>query len=208
MPHWSSLVATSLIVALGAIAAVTDLKTGKVYNRHTYAFALAGLAFWSVAGFFCAKGGGGLPGAWEGLTHACLGLLAGFVPCMVLHFLFGLGMGDAKFLGAMGALFASWEGVMAMVVYGLLFGVVTSMVVLFRNGQWRGFLRNCGLIFIQAAAIRRPEVPSVHMVPFCLPLALGALLAAAEQLLLVRLPWTHLSPHAPIWIQGMAWSAR
>ncbi len=208
MPHWSSLVATALIVALGVIAAATDLKTGKVYNRHTYAFALTGLAFWSVVGFFCAKGGGGLPGAWEGFSHACLGLIAGFLPCMVLHFVFGLGMGDAKCFGAMGALLASWEGVMAMAVYGLLFGVATSLVILARNGHLSGFFRNCYLIFVQAAAIRRPQVPSVHLVPFCLPLALGAVLAAVEQLLRVRLPWSHLSPHAQAWLEGAAWTIR
>lgn len=201
MPHWSSLAAFALILALGAISAATDLKTGKVYNRHTYTFALAGLAFWSVAGFFCAASGHGLAGAGEGFTRAGLGLLAGFLPCMVLHFLFGLGMGDAKCLGAMGALFASWEGVLGTAFYGLVAGVFTSLAVLAWRGQLRAFGRNVGLIALQAAAVKRPDVPSQHPVPFCLPLAIGAALSGIEQLLGVALPWAHLSPHAPAWIR-------
>lgn len=204
MPHWTSLVAFALVLALGAIAATTDIRTGKVYNRHTYAFALAGLAFWSVAGFFCAKTAdgsiGGLPGAWEGFSRAGLGLLAGFLPCMVLHFVFGLGMGDAKCIGAMGALFASWEGVLAMAFYGLIFGIFTSLFVLVKRGQLRTFGRNVSMIFMQAAAVKRPDITSSHPVPFCLPLALGAALAGVEQLLGVAMPWTHLSPHAPAWL--------
>lgn len=204
MPHWSSLVAFAMLLALGAITTATDLKTGKIRNLHTYSFALAGLALWSVAGFFCAGQGGhagGLAGAWEGFSRAGLGLLAGFLPCMILHFLFGLGMGDAKCMGAMGALFASWEGVLAAGFYGLIAGIATSLVVLARRGQLRGFGRNMGIIAMQAAAAKRPEVASAHKVPFALPLAIGAALAGVEQLLGMALPWTHLSPHAPAWLR-------
>lgn len=200
MPHWSSLVAYAAVLTLGAISSATDLKTGKVYNQHTYTFALAGLVLWSVAGFFCASSGHGWAGAGEGFSRAGLGLLAGFLPCMILHFLFGLGMGDAKCLGAMGALFASWESVLGTAFYGLIAGIVTSLVVLARRGQLRAVGRNMGLIAMQAAAVQRPEVHSQHPVPFCLPLAIGAALSGAEQLLGLTLPWSHLSPHAPAWI--------
>lgn len=204
MPHWTGFIAFAAVLALGAIGAATDIRSGKVYNRHTYTFALAGLAFWSMAGFFCsvhgAPGWGGLAGAGEGFTRSGTALLIGFVPCMVLHFVFGLGMGDAKFIGAMGAWMASWEGVLAMCFYGLVAGLVTGLVVLAKKGQIRAFGRNLYLIFLQASAVRKPEIESAHTVPFCLPVALGAALAGAEQLLGLHLPWNALSPHAPPWL--------
>ncbi len=204
MPHWTGFAACAAILALGLVGATTDIRSGKVYNQHTYSFALAGLAFWSMAGFFSTlhgtTGPGGWAGAGEGFSRSAIGLMAGFLPCMLLHFMFGLGMGDAKFIGAMGALFASWEGVLAMTFYGLAAGLVTSLVVLIWKGQIKAFGRNVGLILMQASVAKRPEVHSMHTVPFCLPMGVGAVTAGLEQLLQVHTPWNALSPHAPPWL--------
>ncbi len=83
--------AVSLLV-LAIACAITDLWKGRIYNAITYpAIAL---------GFVLGVALHGMPGLWSALT----GFAVGFFPAFVLFALGGMGGGDVKLLGAVGAL--------------------------------------------------------------------------------------------------------
>ena len=81
-----------VLAVLVTIAAGLDLAHHKIPNWLTYTGMVVGLAF------------GGLAGGWPGLGMAALGLVAGFLPMLVMYMGGGLGAGDVKLMGAVGAL--------------------------------------------------------------------------------------------------------
>lgn len=81
-----------LLLALAVACAVTDLWKGRIYNSVTYP-AIA-------AGFIVHVALSGAPGLWIALG----GFAVGFFPAFILFALGGMGGGDVKLLGAIGAI--------------------------------------------------------------------------------------------------------
>jgi len=87
------LVVNGCLLAVVAAAAVVDLLTGKVPNWLTYPAAALGLGAWAFM-----RG-------WPGVGSSAAGLAVGFVPLFILYRTgAGLGGGDVKLMGAVGAL--------------------------------------------------------------------------------------------------------
>lgn len=135
--------AISFIIAavslLLIISFVTDIKSQVIPNRLTIPFFAAGLLFHIV------KDGisGGL---W-----ALAGAAAGFFPLLLLYIFKGIGAGDVKLFGAIGAWAGVWA-VLQMMFYSLLYAGLIGVFLIIAN---RKFARNvaAGLvaIFIPAA---------------------------------------------------------
>jgi prepilin peptidase CpaA len=81
-----------LLVLLAVICAITDLWKGRIYNAVTYTAIGAGFALHLALG--------GFGGLWVALG----GFAVGFFPAFLLFALGGLGGGDVKLLGAIGAI--------------------------------------------------------------------------------------------------------
>ncbi|MFV1959997.1 MAG: prepilin peptidase, partial [Planctomycetota bacterium] len=88
-----------LLLVLG-LAVWTDVRDGKVYNRLTYPAALLGLVLNATVR---------PPGV--GLGQASLGLAVGFIPLFLAFAVGGLGGGDVKLMGAVGAFLGPWPTV-------------------------------------------------------------------------------------------------
>jgi len=175
-----------LAVTLG-VAAVTDWRTGRIFNWLTYPAILVGVAYWGLAG---------LAGAERGLIDAMVGLAAGILPFAVLLTLGGLHGGDMKLMGAVGALSAMWQVVLATAVYGLLIAAVFALVIMVRRGLVKQtFRRIFGAAMMKASRVKADldEQPTAT-VPFAAAAALGGLLAGAEQMLALATPWAWLGP--------------
>jgi prepilin signal peptidase PulO-like enzyme (type II secretory pathway) len=120
-----------LALATTWVAAVTDLKYGKIFNWCTYpacawglAIALAGVADERVAHRL---------GALE--FGACLGGLAACLLVMlVVHSLTGGGMGDVKLAGALGSLVGMTIGFHAILLTFVTAGVAVIGLSLARHG--------------------------------------------------------------------------
>src|SRR5256885_6727756 len=86
-------------LAVTAVAAVADLKTGHIPNWLT-------LGAWGTAGALHVARGAMVTG-WSGAATGALTTLAGSLVCLVLpaflHRASGMGGGDVKLLGAIGA---------------------------------------------------------------------------------------------------------
>jgi prepilin peptidase CpaA len=82
----------AMLCIVAVACAVTDLWKGRIYNAVTYP-AIA-------AGFILQLALHGVPGLWIALG----GFAVGFFPAFLLFMLGGLGGGDVKLLGAVGAI--------------------------------------------------------------------------------------------------------
>jgi len=92
-------VAAALLTPVVVIAAVTDWRDGKVYNKLTFPAILAGLIWWTLWGFHLQGG----PGAMDGFLRALVGFGSGALPFAVLYAAGGLHGGDVKLMAAVGA---------------------------------------------------------------------------------------------------------
>ncbi|MFQ5733690.1 MAG: prepilin peptidase [Planctomycetaceae bacterium] len=112
----------AILLALLAVAAVTDVRRHKIYNWNTYPGIVAGLVL------------NGLTAGWIGVGGAALGfLVCGFV--MLLCFvLFDMGGGDVKLIAMMGAFLGFQKGVEAMLWTFVLGAVMGMAIVIWRYG--------------------------------------------------------------------------
>jgi len=160
-------------------AAVIDLRFGKVPNWLTYPAVLVGLAGNSWPGGLHAG-----PGSL-GLLGALAGLAAGFGPLLIFWLAGGIGGGDAKLMGAIGAI-GGWRFVLAAMLYGFIVAAMMAVIVMVRKGLVRRtFRRVWQLLVLLVMPGAKPADPSRDSptIPFAVALCVGALGAIAELLL-------------------------
>lgn len=185
---WPAIVAFVALCLVVIAGAWTDVRDGKVYNRLTYPAMLFGLVWWTSAGL----AQGGLAGAWYGATLAFIGLMAGLIPFGILVFVFGgLGGGDAKLMGAVGSLSASWLCVVHTTVYAMLVALVMAIFIMIQQRVARQtFQRLYGAVLMSIARVRpNLEHEDSPTVAFALALAVGAILGGVQVLLGWQPPW-------------------
>ena len=169
------------------ISTVTDFKTGKVYNWLTFPAILVGFAL-AIGGGAMLNGGAG---AWESFRQVSLAFTAGLIPFVIIFALGGLGGGDVKLMATVGALSAHWECVLGTTVYAFTTGLVIAIGVMIRRGIIKQTLRRVFIATLTAAAGVQPDIPTDSpRIPFALAICVGGLLAGAEHLLRVKLPWS------------------
>jgi prepilin peptidase CpaA len=103
-----------LAIATGVIACVTDVRTGRIPNGLTFGSAIAAVLFHAV------------DGAGIGLGQACAGWSVGVAFFFFPFALGGLGGGDVKLMGALGA----WLGPADAIWLGLYSGVAGGVLAL------------------------------------------------------------------------------
>ncbi|MEV5026253.1 A24 family peptidase [Paenibacillus sp. LPE1-1-1.1] len=111
-------IAAIVILLLGAF--ITDIKAQIIPNRLTASFFIAAFVYQ-----FAMNG-------LEGAAAAAAGAAAGFVPLMLLHLAKGIGAGDVKLFGALGA----WTGVLLvlqMMLYAILYAGVIGLFLILVN---------------------------------------------------------------------------
>lgn len=175
------------------LAAIFDWRWGVIPNRLTLPAMLAGLLLAAAMGLSL-RGGVGLA---EGLLAALTGLLAGLIPMAVIFYAGGIGGGDVKIMAAFGALSASWQCVLSAAVYSFLVAAAIAVVLMVRHGiviqtLQRLLMAAMALMGRRGAAgwWEQAATEGSPKVPFGVALCFGGLLAAAEHLLGLKLPWS------------------
>jgi len=145
-----------LLVAVVVAASVTDIRRGIVPNGLTFPAMGLGLLLWTAAG---AWGDAGAVGLERGWTDALLGLIAGLLPmAMLVLATNALGMGDAKLLGAVGALLASPPAVLETVVYAFAVGFVGCVGYIVATGRVRETGRRVFWLLVSGSGSRQRSV--------------------------------------------------
>ena len=159
-------------------AAVTDIRREKVPNYITYPAAAIGLVGHTLAGGLY----GGDDALRLGLYGSLGGLAAGFLPLLAAWLAGGIGGGDAKLMGAVGAL-AGWRFAVAAMFYGFVVAAIMAGVVMIKRRIVKEtltrILRFLYLLFMPT----KPADPATEespKIPFALALCIGSAAALIE----------------------------
>jgi prepilin peptidase CpaA len=124
---------TFFIVFGMTIAALWDVKTHKIPNIFTIPMMLFGFAYHGVTN--------GLMGLGFSATGFCVGIFVFFIP----YLMGGMGAGDAKLMGAAGAMLGP-KGVIIAGAISMVFGGIYAMALLAIHQDFsRSLLRRMGL---------------------------------------------------------------
>ncbi|MBN1909447.1 MAG: prepilin peptidase [Pirellulales bacterium] len=132
---------TALLLALLAIATVTDVRGHRIYNWTTYPGILAGVGL-NVLGSVLVETGLVEPArlaslGWIGWAPSLVGLaLCGFVLLVCFVFL-QVGGGDVKLMAMLGAMMGPDQGIEAMLWTFVLGACLALSVLVWRVGPWR-----------------------------------------------------------------------
>lgn len=142
-------------------------------------------------------------GGIEGLGRSCLGMIVG-VGILFIPFSLGwIGAGDAKLLGAIGALLGA-RGAAFSMLYGAIAGGLMSAIVLLRHGRLGLFVMSCltwvagligrivpGTIGRSLRNLRQVGVPAQILnsglaVPYSVAISIGMVIAVATGFSVIR----------------------
>jgi prepilin peptidase CpaA len=123
----------TLLLLIG-IAACSDLLTRRIPNWITVPGAVMGIVLQTWTG--------GLHGTWTALT----GLVLGIAIFIGLFIAGGMGAGDVKLFGAVGALVGPQALVLVFVFTGLLGGIAALGLALFHGRLWETLNRTRDLL--------------------------------------------------------------
>jgi Flp pilus assembly protein protease CpaA len=174
------LVRVVFLFVLVVAAAYTDLVHGKVYNGFTYTGILLGLLI-SLAVGKPAELAGGTPSP----ASSVVGLLLGSGVFYLAHIYGGVGMGDVKLMGAIGAL-TGWRFALVATFYSALAGAFLSIGVLVYRKRLLDGLKNAFLALFAPGRLKdrkhvdgTPAVTGIT-IPFGFATAIGTLVAYAR----------------------------
>lgn len=158
-----------IALSLAAAACVTDVRARRIPNVLTFGGALLAAAFWTVTG--------GGPGLASSIGGWLVGVGIFFLPFA----LGGMGGGDIKLLGAMGAWLGPRDAVWLALYTGVLGGVLALAVALAR-GYLGTALSNVRLLLTHWRVTGLRPLPEVTLeqsrspkLAYAIPIFLGTL---------------------------------
>ena len=144
--------AYGVLVVVFASAATDDIRTGKIHNWITYPAVLFGLVgnYW---------GGVDIYGHRLGVVGALVGMLVGFIPMFLAWRAGGVGGGDAKLMGAVGAL-TGWKCAAATLLFGFAVAGLMAIALTLRRRILRRTLGRVWWFVVQIVMRSKPDDPS------------------------------------------------
>ncbi|MHC4481716.1 MAG: A24 family peptidase [Planctomycetota bacterium] len=171
--HWAYYVLAIVLVA----ASYTDVRDGKIPYYITYPGVLVGLIGHAITG--------GLTGRGElaiGLSGSALGLAVGFLPWALVWQVGLIGGGDAKVMGAIGAL-SGWRFTLAATFYGFAAALVMAIIVMVARRitvrTLKRVWRTLVLVFTPGGEMK-PVTEGSPTIPLGLAFCIGAAAALLE----------------------------
>lgn len=166
-----------LVIAVSIAAAAWDLKFRKVPNW----LVLIGFMTGAATNMMLL----GLSGLWAAAGGAALGMAILIIP----YVLGGIGAGDVKLLGCLGAILGP-QRIIPAALYGLIAGGVMSAGLLAFNGKFRPVFRSLMADFaLMLTPGARPvglgtmrTASSSFFIPYAVPIGIGAIIEAVLQL--------------------------
>jgi prepilin peptidase CpaA len=163
------------------VAAVTDVRSGKIYNWTTYPVILIALVGHALMGGWLGTPAADGQSGTMGLLGAIIGLAVGFVPMRLARLAGGIGGGDAKAMAAVGAL-AGWRFALTSMFYGLAVAFVMAIVVLLVRRITKETFGRIGRyiwLLLMRAGPADPSTPQSPKIPIGLALCIGTAVALA-----------------------------
>lgn len=181
--NWHIWVVTVILI----VAAVIDGLKLKVPNWITFPMILSGWAFSAIAFAYAGQ-------AWYvGLAWSLLGTVVGFALLAPLWLIGGMGAGDVKLLMGVGAWVYSANTFYAFCVSAIIGGILAVLMVL-AAGAWNKHYAQFWKIAHEIQSIRDPDQlaaiaaerkPTMKLLPYGIPIAIGTILYFAWMGMLV-----------------------
>lgn len=124
-----------VLIPLLTIASVTDLMSRRIPNWLTYSAAGFALSAAAIVSFRAASGEVVLPGIVD-FRESVSGFAATFGVMLMAYLILGIGAGDVKLAGAIGACVGVHTGLQALVWTHLVAGVAMGIFVSWKIGPW------------------------------------------------------------------------
>jgi len=117
--HWLDMVLACILLA----AALNDLRFRKIPNLLTYPMIALSLIYY------------GATGGLKGLAFSTAGLAVGMAVLMIFYLAGGMGAGDVKLMGAVGAALGPRAAFEAFLVTAIVGGIYSVCLIVVRRGQ-------------------------------------------------------------------------
>jgi prepilin peptidase CpaA len=167
LANWPVWVVTITLV----VAAVIDGRKLKVPNWITYPMVFSG---WAYSGLYF---------GWEGILWSLAGTAVGLGLLLPAYAIGGMGAGDVKLLGGVGAWLGATTTFYAFCV-SAVFGGILAVVMVFLSGQWRKHWDQMRSISMEVMTVRDPTTlseiaadrkSSMMLLPYGIPIAIGSI---------------------------------
>jgi prepilin peptidase CpaA len=135
-----------LLPSILIISAIIDFHTQKIPNLITVPTVIIALLY-----HFFTNG-------IDGLIYGALGLTTGIGLLIIPYMLGGMGAGDAKLMGAVGATLGSKSVFIAFLLTALVGGIYAVIIILLNKNQFKGFF-NKQLITLKLFILTRKFIP-------------------------------------------------
>lgn len=157
------------------VAAVIDGAILKVPNWLTFPFIVMGWIHCTIQGGFGYGDG-------SGLLFSLLGTFVGMMMLLLLRNRGGMGAGDVKLLAGVGAWLGAEVTLYAFAATAIVGGVMAIIMIL-KSGQWNKHYAMAMQIMeewktkkpAELAAIARERKPSMYLLPYGIPMAIGSI---------------------------------
>ena len=133
---------TVFLSSILVVAAVTDLRTQKIPNLLTFSTMFLGLVYHSIIN------------GWSGIIFSIEGLLLGIAILIIPYIMGGMGAGDAKLMGAIGAMVGP-KGVFIAFLYTAIAGGIYALIILLFNMEYFKDFMKRSLITIKSFVLTR-----------------------------------------------------
>lgn len=146
MVQFSNYFLIILLLSILSISAVVDFRTQKIPNLITFPAVTISLSY-----HFFANG-------IDGLIFSTLGLGTGISLLIIPYMLGGMGAGDAKLMGAVGAILGSKSVFIAFLFTALVGGTYSLIIILLNRKQFKDFFKK-QLITLKLFILTRKFIP-------------------------------------------------
>jgi prepilin peptidase CpaA len=133
---------TIVLSSILIVAAIIDIRIQKIPNIFTFPAMVLGLTYHSVAN------------GWSGFIFSSEGLAIGISIFLIPYMMGGMGAGDAKLMGAVGAMIGPKGVVIACLFTAIVGGIYALVVFLFNMQYLKGFIARSA-ITVKAFAFTR-----------------------------------------------------
>jgi prepilin peptidase CpaA len=165
----ASKAAYAIALALVVTCAAIDWRTRRIPNALTLPAIVLGFALY------------GLADGVSGLAFSGVGLALGAGVFFLPYFLGGMGAGDVKLMGAVGALLGWKMALVALFYIALAGGLVAILTILKARAVKSSYVRMSSMLQILLASKRMPSADSLGgdslTIPYAVPIALGVVAA-------------------------------
>ena len=135
-----------LLLSIVSISAIIDFRAQKIPNLVTFPTVIIALLY-----HFFTNG-------IDGLIFSTLGLATGIGLLIIPYMLGGMGAGDAKLMGAVGAILGSKGVFVAFLLTAIVGGIYAVIIILLNKKQFKDFFKK-QLITLQLFVLTRKFIP-------------------------------------------------